>query len=301
MKWNILRQAFKCERLPASHSEKHQSVVYKCERLPAMAPHRHQDIQRDIIQGVLPNAGQTVGAPRDGRGRDNAHTARATRPYTPCREEPYQQELEEEYTSEEDDEYTSEEDDEYTSEKAKVYVGNLHYGIFSKDLKKLFGQAGFVESSEVMYNQVTGQSRGFGIVTMSTAKEAELAVEMYDGFKMHGRRLTVQHKAAPRIGRVEAPPRQSESSFRLYVGNLPSQANGTWLEELFSEHGKVVEARVVDREHSGWTWRSRGFGFVKMATEEESYVAIEALDKQIMEGRPLRVEVARERPRQCFY
>jgi RNA recognition motif-containing protein len=93
------------------------------------------------------------------------------------------------------------------------------------------------------------------------------------------------------------------------------------LKALFSQHGKVVEARVVDKEHDGRAWRSRGFGFVKMATEEESYVAIEALDKQvsillvlicchlcyivnrmkrvlqIMEGRPLRVEVAKERPR----
>ncbi|KAM0858409.1 hypothetical protein ACQ4PT_047840 [Festuca glaucescens] len=136
------------------------------------------------------------------------------------------------------------------------------------------------EKGQVMYSRQTGQSRGFGIVTMSTVKEAELAVEMFNCFKMHGRRLTVQHKAARRVARVEVPLSQSESPFRIYVGNLPSQASDSWLEELFSKNGKVVEARVV-KEHDGWTWRSRGFGFVKMATEEESYVAIEALDKKV--------------------
>ncbi|XP_051217707.1 uncharacterized protein [Lolium perenne] len=343
-RWTTLRQAFKRKHLPASHSEKHQNVVY-----PAMVPLRQQDIQRrvsalqsdpsflsgfsrfsltdgspimdvvhqnqqrHILQGVLPNAGQTVGAPRvshltrEGRGRDNVQTTQATRLHTPCGQEPYQQEDDEEYTSEEEDEeytseeedeeYTSQEDGEYTSEKAKVYVGNLHYDIVREDLDELFGQAGFVEFSEVVYSRQTWQSCGFGFVTMSTVKEAELAVEMFNGFKMHGRRLTVQHKAARRVARVEAPLCQSKSPFRLYVGNLPSQASDSWLKALFSQHGKVVEARVVDKEHDGRALCSRGFGFVKMATEEESYVAIEALDKQIMEGRPLRVEVAKERPR----
>ncbi|XP_051217708.1 uncharacterized protein [Lolium perenne] len=310
-RWTTLRQAFKRKHLPASHSEKHQNVVY-----PAMVPLRQQDIQRRV--SALQSdpsflSGQTVGAPRvshltrEGRGRDNVQTTQATRLHTPCGQEPYQQEDDEEYTSEEEDEeytseeedeeYTSQEDGEYTSEKAKVYVGNLHYDIVREDLDELFGQAGFVEFSEVVYSRQTWQSCGFGFVTMSTVKEAELAVEMFNGFKMHGRRLTVQHKAARRVARVEAPLCQSKSPFRLYVGNLPSQASDSWLKALFSQHGKVVEARVVDKEHDGRALCSRGFGFVKMATEEESYVAIEALDKQIMEGRPLRVEVAKERPR----
>uniref|UniRef100_A0ACD5UBI6 Uncharacterized protein n=1 Tax=Avena sativa TaxID=4498 RepID=A0ACD5UBI6_AVESA len=295
MRWKILRQAIKCGPLPASPLDQHQSVLY-----PAMEPHRQQDIQRQVSTPQSDPSflsGQTVGAPRaspltrDGRGGDNAHTARATRPHTPYRQELHQRGEDEEYTSE---------DDEYTSQKAKVCVGNLHYDIVSEDLDELFGQAGFVEFSEfqVMYSRQTGQSRGFGFVTMSV-KDADLAVKMFNGFKMHGRRLTV---AALRVARAETPP------FRLYVGKLPSQASDSWLEELFSEHGKVVEARVV-KEHDGWTWRSRGFGFVRMATEEESYVAIEALDKQVsenfllqmMEGRPLRVEVAKEQLRQRFY
>lgn len=95
--------------------------------------------------------------------------------------------------------------------------------------------------------------------------------------EMNGRLLTV-NKAAPRGARVERTPRESVTSFRIYVGNLPWQVDDARLEQVFSEHGKVVDARVVyDRE----TGRSRGFGFVTMATKNELDDAIAALDGQV--------------------
>ncbi|CAL5065623.1 unnamed protein product [Urochloa decumbens] len=179
-------------------------------------------------------------------------------------------------------------------EEAKVYVGNLPYDVDSERLAQLFEQAGVVEVAEVIYNRETDQSRGFGFVTMSTIEEAEKAVEMFHRYDVNGRLLTV-NKAAPRGSRVERPPRQigSSSSFRIYVGNLPWQVDDSRLVQMFSEHGKVVDARVVyDRE----TGRSRGFGFVTMATQDELDDAIAALDGQSLDGRALRVNVAEERP-----
>ncbi|CAO2180438.1 unnamed protein product [Urochloa humidicola] len=179
-------------------------------------------------------------------------------------------------------------------EEAKVYVGNLPYDVDSERLAQLFEQAGVVEVAEVIYNRETDQSRGFGFVTMSTIEEAEKAVEMFHRYDVNGRLLTV-NKAAPRGSRVERPPRQigSSSSFRVYVGNLPWQVDDSRLVQMFSEHGKVVDARVVyDRE----TGRSRGFGFVTMATRDELDDAIAALDGQSLDGRALRVNVAEERP-----
>ncbi|KAJ1288966.1 hypothetical protein BS78_02G129400 [Paspalum vaginatum] len=182
-------------------------------------------------------------------------------------------------------------------EEAKVYVGNLPYDVDSERLAQLFEQAGVVEVAEVIYNRETDQSRGFGFVTMSTVEEAEKAVEMFHRYDVNGRLLTV-NKAAPRGSRVERPPRQQfGSSFRIYVGNLPWQVDDSRLVQMFSEHGKVVDARVVyDRE----TGRSRGFGFVTMATQEELDDAIAALDGQSLDGRALRVNVAEERPRRGF-
>ncbi|XP_077250597.1 28 kDa ribonucleoprotein, chloroplastic-like [Tasmannia lanceolata] len=179
-------------------------------------------------------------------------------------------------------------------EEAKLFVGNLPYDMDSQGLAELFDKAGTVEVAEVIYNRETDQSRGFGFVTMSTIEEAEKAVEMLHRYDVNGRLLTV-NKAAPRGSRVERPPREFGSpSFRIYVGNLPWQVDDARLEQVFSEHGKVTDARVVyDRE----TGRSRGFGFVTMSTQTELDDAIAALDGQSLDGRAIRVNMAEERPR----
>ena len=105
------------------------------------------------------------------------------------------------------------------------------------------------------------------------------------------------NKAAPRGSQPERVVRTYEPAFRMYVGNLPWQVDNARLVQLFSEHGKVVDARVVfDRE----TGRSRGFGFVTMSSEEELNDAIAALDGQNLDGRAIRVNVAEERPRRTF-
>ncbi|KZV57699.1 28 kDa ribonucleoprotein, chloroplastic-like [Dorcoceras hygrometricum] len=183
------------------------------------------------------------------------------------------------------------------SEEAKLFVGNLPYDVDSEKLAQIFDRAGVVEISEVIYNRQTDQSRGFGFVTMSTVEEAEKAVEMFNGYDINGRLLTV-NKAAPRGSQPERSPRPVErASFRMYVGNLPWQVDNAKLEEVFSEHGKVVDARVVyDRE----TGRSRGFGFVTMSTETELNDAIAALDGQSLGGRAIRVNIAEDRPRRSF-
>ncbi|GMI78225.1 ARABIDOPSIS THALIANA RNA BINDING PROTEIN, APPROXIMATELY 31 KD, 31-kDa RNA binding protein [Hibiscus trionum] len=190
----------------------------------------------------------------------------------------------------------SEEEDFEPDEEAKLFVGNLPYDVDSQSLAMLFGKAGTVEIAEVIYNRDTDQSRGFGFITMSSVEEAEKAAETFNGYDLNGRQLTV-NKASPRGSRVERPPRVYEQALRVYVGNLPWDVDNARLEQVFSEHGKVVEARVVyDRE----TGRSRGFGFVTMSSETELNDAIAALDGQSLDGRALRVNVAEQRPRRGF-
>lgn len=66
-----------------------------------------------------------------------------------------------------------------------------------------------------------------------------------------------------------------DSGNRVYVGNLAWGVDQLALETLFSEQGKVVEAKVVYDRDSG---RSRGFGFVTYSSAEEVNNAIESLD-----------------------
>ena len=81
-------------------------------------------------------------------------------------------------------------------------------------------------------------------------------------------------------------------AINIYVGNLPWQCTQDDLVSLFSQYGTVSRAQIVmDRE----TGRSRGFGFVEMPTEDEANKAIDALNEQDYNGRPLTVNIAKPR------
>jgi len=84
-------------------------------------------------------------------------------------------------------------------------------------------------------------------------------------------------------------------STRLFVGNLPFAVTDKELAELFSGAGSVVEAKVMMDKFTG---RSRGFGFVTMATEVEAQSAVSLLHGSDIEGRSLAVSEARPRPNQ---
>ena len=79
---------------------------------------------------------------------------------------------------------------------------------------------------------------------------------------------------------------------KLYVGNLSFKAAEEDLREMFEEFGAVESARIItDRE----TGRSRGFGFIEMASDEQARAAIEALNGAEVAGRALTVNEARPR------
>ncbi len=80
----------------------------------------------------------------------------------------------------------------------------------------------------------------------------------------------------------------------LFVGNLPFSTSSSELEELFGRFGAVSRAQVITDRDTG---RSRGFGFVEMDSDDEAQQAIEALDGSEIDGRQIKVNVARERSR----
>jgi RNA recognition motif-containing protein len=74
---------------------------------------------------------------------------------------------------------------------SKLYVGGLPYAATDSQLTTLFATHGTVESSRVVTDKFTGQSRGFGFVEMSTSEEAAAAITALHGSEMGGRTLTV--------------------------------------------------------------------------------------------------------------
>jgi RNA recognition motif-containing protein len=79
---------------------------------------------------------------------------------------------------------------------------------------------------------------------------------------------------------------------RLYVGNLSFNTTADGVRTAFQQFGDVTDVHLVtDRE----TGRSRGFAFVTMGTTEEAAKAIQGMDGQTLDGRPLRVNEAEQR------
>ena len=83
----------------------------------------------------------------------------------------------------------------------KLYVGGLPYAVTDDRLQEMFSAHGTVESAKVITDRMTGRSKGFGFVEMSSQSEAEEAIQKLNGTNLDGRSLTVN----------EAKPQQPRS------------------------------------------------------------------------------------------
>lgn len=101
----------------------------------------------------------------------------------------------------------------------KIYVGGLPYSTSESELTDLFTQHGTVQSTKVITDKYTGQSRGFGFVEMSTGDEAKAAIGALNGTQLGGRTLTV-NEARPQEAR-------SGSGGRGFGGRNDNQ-RGRW-------------------------------------------------------------------------
>jgi len=105
-------------------------------------------------------------------------------------------------------------------------------------------------------------------------------------------------EAVPASQRTRSPTRQprpagnEEPTNRLFVGNLNWQISKEDLASLFGKYGEVTDVHVANDRDTG---RSRGFGFVTMATTEQARLSKENLDQSDQQGRPMRVDYANPR------
>ena len=86
----------------------------------------------------------------------------------------------------------------------KLYVGGLSYDTTEQTLKDTFSQVGTVESAIIITDKISGRSKGFGFVEMSSEEEAQKAIEMFNGKELDGKNVTV-NEAKP----LESRPRRS--------------------------------------------------------------------------------------------
>ncbi|KAG8072899.1 hypothetical protein GUJ93_ZPchr0006g45183 [Zizania palustris] len=167
----------------------------------------------------------------------------------------------------------------------KLYFGNLPYNCDSALLAAVVQDYATPEMVEVLYDRMTGRSRGFAFVTMSTVEDCEQVIKNLDGSLYGGRTMRVNFADKPK----PKMPLYPETEHKLFVGNLSWTVTSEMLTEMFQQYGNVVGARVL---YDGETGRSRGYGFVCYSTKEEMDEALTSLNGMELEGREIRVNLA---------
>lgn len=76
-------------------------------------------------------------------------------------------------------------------QNSKLFVGNLDFTVLADDLRAFFASVGTVTDAVVIMDKMTGRSRGFGFVTMSSEAEANAAVEKLNQADLKGRKINV--------------------------------------------------------------------------------------------------------------
>ena len=86
---------------------------------------------------------------------------------------------------------------------SKLYVGNLPFATTAQEVRDLFSRAGGVSAVDLIFDKITGRSRGFAFVNMSSVEDAQRVMERFHGYDVGGRSLTVS-EARPKEPRTHA-------------------------------------------------------------------------------------------------
>ncbi|KAL9240152.1 hypothetical protein vseg_014403 [Gypsophila vaccaria] len=168
--------------------------------------------------------------------------------------------------------------------KLKLFVRGLAWNTTSETLCAAFEVHGEVEEGAVIFDKITGKSRGYGFITyknMASAQEAlGAASKLIDG------RMTVCNLACEGLGSSTITPDQAQR--KLYIGGLAPETTTQMLLSFFSKHGEIEEGSVAyDKD----TNISRGFGFVTYKTLEATKKALDDTER-ILGGRNITVKYA---------
>lgn len=168
-----------------------------------------------------------------------------------------------------------------------LWVGDLLHWMDEAYLHNCFSHTGEVSSVKVIRNKQTSQPEGYGFVEFNSREAAENVLQSYGGSHMPDTEQPFRLNWAS-----SAQDRRSDigSDLSVFVGDLAPDVTDTLLHETFaSRYPSVKGAKVVIDSNSG---RSKGYGFVRFADENERSRAISEMNGVYCSSRAMRVGVA---------
>ncbi|KAL9980223.1 hypothetical protein ACROYT_G008778 [Oculina patagonica] len=162
-----------------------------------------------------------------------------------------------------------------------VFVSNLLFSIDEDRLKETFLSLGEITEIRLVKNQM-GKSKGFAYIEFKNQSSVQAALSM-DRTKLDGRPMFI----SPSVDKSKTPTQfkfpTSLDKKTLFVSNVPFDAKESDLDNLFKEHGKVNQVRLVTNRAG----KPKGFGYIEYEQETEASAAILALDGTMLGDRQI--------------
>ena len=164
----------------------------------------------------------------------------------------------------------------------RLFVGGLPREVDTEQLKEMFGKHGDMTDCIVMTDD-SGASRGFGFVTFTAKTQAEAAIAALDGHKINGRKIGVRD-ADNKEKKTSGPPK----GLKLYVGNLPFDADEKAVTEFFGDKATINEVAIAT-DKAG---KPKGFAFVFVSEKDNGEEIVKALNGTELKGRRIKVDIS---------
>lgn len=142
------------------------------------------------------------------------------------------------------------------------------------------------QSAKVIRNKLTGQSEGYGFIEFINHSVAERVLQTYNGAQMPSTEQTFRLNWA-QAGAGEKRHQTEGPDHTIFVGDLAPEVTDYMLSDTFKNvYGSVKGAKVVVDRTTG---RSKGYGFVRFADENEQMRAMTEMNGQYCSTRPMRI------------
>eukprot|EP01059_Diplonema_ambulator_P025990 TRINITY_DN43148_c0_g1_i1.p1 TRINITY_DN43148_c0_g1~~TRINITY_DN43148_c0_g1_i1.p1 ORF type:complete len:305 (+),score=102.43 TRINITY_DN43148_c0_g1_i1:44-958(+) len=136
-----------------------------------------------------------------------------------------------------------------------------------KRFKDLFSSYGTVEKIKLITDPVSGASRCYGFVVMSTLHEAQRAIRELSGFDISGKKLRVAYAQPSAINGAPSP------SINVFISGFGSTLNEHQLREMAKPHGEILEVKLLDLGK-----HPRGVGFVRFSNVSQAEACVRNLN-----------------------
>jgi len=180
----------------------------------------------------------------------------------------------------------------------KLFVGQVPKNMMEEDLAFVFEPYGRILDLTVIRDRRSGNHRGCAFVTYENGEDAmKVVAEMHGKYKFDGAPWPAQVR--PAAGEIEegggSRGGDDADSSKLFVGQLPKDADENFVRELFSPYGDIANIHVMKKKHNDPS--KNGCAFVKFREREMAQRAIDSLDGELhLEGvdKPMRVKFANQ-------